>query len=237
MTGFAVLFAVMALLVAGLAVCWQGWAWVLVWPALNLAALAGAYARRRPALLGKRPSGEVARWARVFFLPFHLYIVAIWHLVRLFSREPAYVFLGKDLILSRRLVAGEIPPDVVNWVDLCAELEDPLPARARTNYIFVPALDAGFPDPAALDLAIARLQPGTTLVHCAQGHGRTALFTLALLARRGQIGSIDEGLAMIRQVRPAATLNRHQDRYARQMIETMIQGKMATTQKAVTCNE
>jgi len=232
MTGFAFLFAVMALLVTGLAWSWGGWAWVLVWPAANLAVLAGAYARCNPALLGKSPEGRVGLWAKVFFFPFHLYILSIWHLVRLLSQEPAFAVAAEDLILSRRLLAKEIPPGVVNWVDLCAEIADPPQARLQTNYVFVPAMDAGFPDPAALDRAIGRLQPGLTLVHCAQGHGRTALFALALLARRGQIASIDEGLALIRRVRPAAALNGHQQRFARQVIGPMIGRENA--EKAVT---
>jgi len=234
MTGFAVLFALMGMAVAGLALCWQDWAWLLIWPALNLLALAAAYGRWGPALLGKTASGQVALWARFFFLPFHLYILGIWHLARALGREPAFAFVTEDLILSRRLLAHEIPPGVVNWVDLCAEFADPPQARNRTNYIFLPAMDAGFPDPADLNRAIDRLRPGTTLVHCAQGHGRTALFALALLARRGQIQSIDQGMALIGKARPGAALNRHQDRWARQVIETMIRNRQWPASPALT---
>jgi hypothetical protein len=228
MIRLAVLFAVMSAAVAGMAAAHRDWAWVLVWPALNLAGLAAAYAGLGPRVLGKGPQGQINPWASLFFLPFRLYVLGIWHVVRRFGRERPFVFLGQDLILSRRLLAHEIPANVTNWVDLCAEARDPPAARHQTNYIFLPVLDAGFPDPADLNRAIDRLQSGVTLVHCAQGHGRTAIFVLAVLARRGCIRCVDQGLAMIAQVRPAAVLNRYQQRFVRQVIAPMVAANAGT---------
>jgi hypothetical protein len=84
------------------------------------------------------------------------------------------------------------------------------------GYIALPTLDGAAPDPAAVADALARLRPGVTYVHCAQGHGRTAAFALALLLRRGDVKTVEEGMERLRAVRPGVRLSRPQMKFARE---------------------
>ncbi|GIL49406.1 hypothetical protein Vafri_5746 [Volvox africanus] len=47
-------------------------------------------------------------------------------------------------------------------------------------------------------------------IHCAHGHGRSALVLVACLMEAGQVGSWEEGLALLKAVRPGVHLNRRQ---------------------------
>ncbi|MFX1566597.1 MAG: hypothetical protein ACFFCH_11475 [Promethearchaeota archaeon] len=83
---------------------------------------------------------------------------------------------------------------------------------------FLPILDGGIPKTQDLKDAISRVMIGRTYVHCAQGHGRTGLFTIALLFARGQIQSVEDGLELLKKVRPGVRLNSTQQQYIQEYI-------------------
>jgi protein-tyrosine phosphatase len=68
---------------------------------------------------------------------------------------------------------------------------------------------------------VAQLGPGRIFIHCAQGHGRTGLFALAVLLHSGAVGSLEEGLRFLTAARPGIRLNREQrrclDTFAREL--------------------
>jgi protein-tyrosine phosphatase len=47
-------------------------------------------------------------------------------------------------------------------------------------------------------------------IHCAQGHGRTGLAAIALLLHRGEVSDIEEGLSLLRSIRPGIGLSADQ---------------------------
>jgi protein-tyrosine phosphatase len=113
-------------------------------------------------------------------------------------------------VVGRRLLAHEVVGEFANYVDLTAEFSEPSAIRRNPGYMSVPILDGSAPDPAALDQAVSRLRPGRTFIHCAQGHGRTGLFALAMLLRSGRAGSADEGLRKLQAARPGVRLSKVQ---------------------------
>jgi protein-tyrosine phosphatase len=50
------------------------------------------------------------------------------------------------------------------------------------------------------------------LVHCAQGHGRTASFVALLLGRLGIASTVEDAVALIQACRPLARMSRSQRR-------------------------
>jgi protein-tyrosine phosphatase len=211
---FLMLGASVSCLAIRLGGCWHA----LHWFSLSCFLLAGGYAGLGPRIFGKRPDGSIPIWSRLLHLPFMLYSETVWHLVRILSRENPTDDVSKDLVLGRRLRASELPSGISNYVDLTAETEDPAAIRKSEAYLAFPILDAGVPDRHALKKTVSSLRPGRTFVHCAQGHGRTGLFALALLAHRGQITSYDEGLAKLTAVRPGLALNAKQEAFVRKYI-------------------
>lgn len=144
----------------------------------------------------------------------------VWHLYRLTSREDAFNSIGDDLVVGRRLLPGEVPDEFDHYVDLTSEFEEPRSIREKEGYLCMPIMDAGVPTRLELEHAMARMAKGRTYIHCAQGHGRTGLFALALLYQRGRVANAEDGLKLLRQTRPAISLNRQQQRFIAEYMMT-----------------
>jgi protein-tyrosine phosphatase len=214
---YTITFLLLGGLVSYFAITLGGWWQILHWFSVSCILLSGGYAGLGPLVFGKGHDGRIPVWSKIVHLPFMLYCSLVWHLVRIFSRENPTDEVSGDLILGRRLLTSEMLSGISNYVDLTAEMEDPRAIRERESYVAFPILDADVPAPLALKKVVAALRPGKTFVHCAQGHGRTGLFALALLAERGRI-SYDEGIAKLTAVRPGLALNAKQQAFMRKYI-------------------
>ena len=116
-------------------------------------------------------------------------------------------------------MADELPADVDHVIDLTTEMLDPQSIRAG-GYLARPILDGTAPPDevlAALAAEIAALD-GQRYIHCAEGHGRAALVTAAVLIAEGRAETADAALAQVRAARPGiglrATQRRALGRYA-----------------------
>jgi protein-tyrosine phosphatase len=204
-----------------------GWWHFVHWFSFSCFALAAGYAGLGPRIFGKRSDGRFPVWSRIIHFPFMLYTETVWQLRRIFSRENPFDQILDNLIIGRRPRAGEIPAGISNCVDLTAEMEDPREIRESSNYVSMPILDTGVPPADTLRLALTRLAPGTTFVHCAQGHGRAGLFALALLAERGRIQCFDEGMSIVKSVRPGVVFSKAQERFIRDFIANQVHQERA----------
>lgn len=190
----------------------RGWLLVAVWLGCDFLILGVAHGRGSHHVFGKRRDGSLPMWSWLLFFPLLIYTTAIWHLVRLFSREPAHSVVTEELVVGRRLLAFELDGEFENYVDLTAEFSEPSVVRQSPSYCSFPILDGAAPKPEELRAAVARLRPGRTFIHCAQGHGRTGLFALAVLLSSGFARSVEDGLRMLSAVRPGIRLSRDQHR-------------------------
>jgi protein-tyrosine phosphatase len=190
----------------------RGWFVLAIWLGVNFLALGIAHGTGAHRVFGKRPDGSLSPWGRLLFLPLLALTGTVWHLARLLTREPAYNAVTENVVVGRRLLSSELPREFDNYVDLTAEFAEPSAIRHRSGYVSFPILDGGAPRPGALRESIDRLRPGTTFIHCAQGHGRTGLFALAVLLTSGAARNIEDGLQMLQVARPAIRLNGDQRR-------------------------
>jgi protein-tyrosine phosphatase len=196
---------------------------LLFWFAFSLFALSAGYARFGPKVFGKKPNGTIPLWSKFIHFPFMLYANLVWHVTRVFSRENPYDRFSPELILGRRIGVSEMPSGITNYVDLTAEFEDPRAIRESAHYTTLPILDGSVPSSQSLSSTISHLLDGTTFVHCAQGHGRTGLFALAVLAERGVIRTFEEGYELITQVRPKIRMNKVQKKFIKEYIQNVVQ--------------
>ncbi len=203
--------------------CWAllqgGWFVLFLWPAGNLWALFLAYAGLGPKVFGKKPDGTIPLWIKICYLPFLLYANLVKNIANGLTGENPIDQITPELILGRRVPPSQMPEGVKYCVDLTAEFDEPREIRESTHYISLPILDSSVPSVESLRSTVAKLIDGTTFVHCAQGHGRTALFALAFLAERGLIHTFEEGYHLLRQVRPKIHLNKRQERFIRRYIK------------------
>jgi hypothetical protein len=202
----------------------MGWfGFPLFWLGANFLILAGAYLTRAHRVFGKTPTGTLPLWSWCAFFPYLIYASVVWNLARILSREQSTNQVTDNLVVGRRLLTKELVGDCANYVDLTTEFQEPCEIRRSSAYISFPILDAGAPKPESLRKAVASLKPGKTFVHCAQGHGRTGLFALAILITTRVGTSVEDGLKLLQDARPGIRLNKEQlrciEHYARLIAE------------------
>lgn len=203
---YGIYFLLLAALMLSITIQFGGWYWIMIYPALSFAIVSIGYMGIGPRVFGKRPDGKRILVATFFLLPYLLFTLATWHLVRLVSREPAVNQVDADLYLSRRLLRRELPETVTSVVDLTCEFTAP---TYECRYFCFPVLDSSCPSAEELkDLAKRILElPKPVLIHCAQGHGRTGLVASAVLFESGKANSPEAALALVQAVRPGVELN------------------------------
>lgn len=188
----------------------QGWLFPIAWLGLNFVMVGVAHLGRFHSVFGKRRDGTLPLWSWLLFLPLHLYTLTVWHIVRLFSREPVQDQLTPEIVLGRRMLGSELDEEFNNFVDLTAEFQEPRQIRKIPGYQCFPILDASAPNPRDLLAAVNSISPGRTFIHCAQGHGRTGLFALAVLLKNKHVRDCAEGLSILQRIRPGIALSRSQ---------------------------
>lgn len=200
-------FLILAVLMLMTAFQHGGWYYVLIYPTLSFVIVAIGYFGAGPKVFGKRSSGKRTLVATVSLLPYLLFTLATWHLVRLIASEPAVCRVDADLYVSRRLLSGEMPDSVNTVVDLTCEFIDP--PIACENFLCFPMLDASCPSAEELNELAKRIDalPKPVLIHCAQGHGRTGLVASAVLLASGKASTSADAIAMVKASRPGIELN------------------------------
>ena len=108
----------------------------------------------------------------------------------------------------------ELPPGVDLVVDLTAEFPEPRGVRTGRTYVSLPTLDATAPDESALRRVVEQVAawPGTAYVHCAAGHGRSAMLVAAVLLARGAVKDVPAAVKLIRGKRPGVRVKGEQRR-------------------------
>lgn len=205
---YIVAFGVFAAYFVVAGVVLGGWFWLLLWPAVSFALVSAAYLGLGPCVFGKGTDGRMARWATVPLLPFLLLTWTVWHLGRLLLKEPCCHEVAPGLWLGRRALVRELPPGVGLVVDLTAELPAPSGVRDGRVYVCLPTLDASAPAEDDLRDLVRRLAEwqGVVYLHCAQGHGRSALVAASVLIARGLAADPVSAENMLRRVRPGVRL-------------------------------
>lgn len=180
---------------------------LLIWIAACSFVVASGYTSFGARVLGKRSNGDLPVVHRAVLLPFFVVTWASWHLSAL-ARERPYDRVGSGLYLGRLPRPGDLPSDVAVLVDLTAEFEVDRRLRRELEYLCLPTLDGTAPDESGCLAIVERLRvhPGPVYVHCAYGHGRSALVAAALLLARGEARTIAEAVTQLQAARPRVAL-------------------------------
>ncbi|MBI5881669.1 MAG: dual specificity protein phosphatase family protein [Elusimicrobia bacterium] len=187
--------------------------WLLAWWGISFACVSVAYALSKPSFFGKRPDGSQAWWAWIPFGP-HLFFAWIaWQAGRLLSREDICNEIAPGIWLGRRPYASELPANISLIVDLTSEFRlAPSVAKGKA-YLCLPVFDGSVTDlesfTGLVEKAAAWKDRGI-YIHCALGHGRSAMVAAAVLIRRGLQASAVEAVNAIQQVRPGVGLHASQ---------------------------
>ncbi|MCC6647871.1 MAG: dual specificity protein phosphatase family protein [Polyangiaceae bacterium] len=175
----------------------------LGWMGLSTQAVAAAYAANEPRVFGKRRDGRVPLTTWLLFAPYlALAELTVWAMSRL-GREPDWDEIVPGLFLGRR--ASRLPDGVTAVVDLTAELGR-IPGDAE--YLPIPTLDGAAPRQASVLELVRYLDAHRVVaIHCAAGHGRSAMVMAALLVARGHAADAAHAEALMRDRRPGVRMS------------------------------
>jgi hypothetical protein len=182
---------------------------------LSFLLLSAAYAGLGPRLFLKRANGRLPLLAWLLFGPYLLLSAFSFWLYRVSNRQPAYGEAAPNLFFGRRLTPREVRrAQGLGWqsvLDLAPEFSEVDGLRTVRRYRSFPVLDATAPTGEQLSEAVAWIREsvaiGPAYVHCALGHGRTAMVVLAYLLASGEVATVQEGLARLRGQRPGVGLH------------------------------
>jgi protein-tyrosine phosphatase len=213
----------LSLVLLGIAQLWlasrSGWAAVLwAWSGLSFVAVGSGYAHFGAAIFGKRPDGTIPLARVIMLWPYFLFTWSLWHLQRLVSRENSFDEVAPGLWVGRRPLPGELPSAVSLVVDLTAEFALARGVTERCEYLCIPTLDGGVPNADRLAEAMERIGscPGGVFIHCASGHGRSAMVAVLMLLQQGRAMNVEDAVQIIRAARPAIGFRPIQDRTLRE---------------------
>lgn len=222
---YGTLFVALAAGSFALAMVQRGAFLLFLWPALAFGVVSLGYARLKPSIVGKRSDGTFHPVRRVALFPYFALSQSLWHLHSWFTREDAYNEVAPKLWVGRWPSARALPDDVHVVIDVTAELPAHKKLTGAKRYVCLPALDATVPDESAFRELVARLsnEPGGIFVHCAFGHGRSAMVAAALLIERGLAHDADSAERRMRQSRPGIGLSGLQRKYVERFAQMRAQ--------------
>ena len=118
---------------------------------------------------------------------------------------------GLVLRLSRQaelVYARDLPDGIELVVDLTAEFAMAKGIANGRDYICMPTLDTGAPGQEAFVSALRRISEcdGGVFIHCASGHGRSAMLAAAVLIDKGIARTAEEAERILQQARPGIRL-------------------------------
>lgn len=175
--------------------------WLLIYPLLNCIILFVAYLLNWPSLiLGKTATGQINSLLLLVNLPWLLLTWVIWVIEAIASSEAQI-----NRIDSTNIYVGRYPyltqTKQFDWViDLTAEF---LPCKTvAKQYICLSNLDG---IPLRNTNHPPHLSPNQKiLIHCAQGHGRSATYAALLMSQLLPNTSPQQALSLVLESRPGA---------------------------------
>lgn len=182
------------------------WSALLGWCSLSCLIMLVAYSANTPWLVcGKKANGRVNAALLFLNLPWLLFTWTTWGLITLFSKEDACNRIGDTNFYISRFPLWGVDLSAFDLViDLTCEFPR-MHGQAKT-YICRPNLDGIAL--ANCDILCSELKEEKYLVHCAQGHGRSAIFMSHLAA--ATVGSPRQAYELILKSRPGARASKAQ---------------------------
>jgi protein-tyrosine phosphatase len=204
------LYVIGAAVVAVAGVWTRPWGWLLMWPAVSMVVVAGAYVglygditRKRNGQLGFAASVVLAPW----LIAQHASLIYYRRQAGPWNAAAPGVWIGRRLNECEAMIA--VSQGVTAVIDLTAEFSQ-TPAFRSLPYLTLPILDLTAPTPtqvdAALDFINAYRRDGVVYVHCKIGYSRSAAIVGSWLIDSGLAATPEEAISRIRAARPSVVV-------------------------------
>lgn len=180
-----------------------------------------AYLLGNPRIFLKQPRGNLSWLSYLIFWTYFLLNTFTLALFCSFSKENSINEIIPNLYLGRRLWPFEVQYlstfGINSTLDLTAEFNEISFIRNHHDYWCIPILDTLAPTVKQLELAVAWLKTRldrqeNVLVHCALGHGRSAIIIAAFILQSGIMKNSNDALNFIQSKRTGLHLSSFQQR-------------------------
>ncbi len=203
---------------------------VAAWFAVAYGWIGLGYLKLGAMVFGKNSRGNRAFWAWCVLLPFLLPWRPIRKTVAWLGGEDCFNRVAPGIYVGRMCSLRELPADTALVVDLTAEFLEARGIRKRFAYRCLPTLDRGVPSAPSLACLVQELSSfdGPLYIHCAAGHGRSAMVAAAVLVARGMTRNIEEAIAHMKRSRPRIRLTELQKHTAEQALSGLPRAQFAS---------
>lgn len=199
---------------------------IFFWLTTNALFFALVYGLNKPNWFLKSSKGKVNIFILILNLPWLIFTFIVWHIQRILSSENKLNHIaGTNIYIGRRLLGDELPKEINVVIDLTCEFNEPF--FKNVVYINIPLLDAIAPSKeifTTIEDLKNKVNGKSVFIHCAQGHGRTALFTSILLVKLGISPNYFDAHKLILSSRPKATMSNSQERFLKSVNKNTSQG-------------
>jgi hypothetical protein len=200
-------YAAGALFLTGCAAWLRPWGLLLLWPALSLTIVAGAYFGLY-ATVTRKEAGRLSVSARLLLAPWLIGQHTSWLYYRRQCRPwdeiVPNVWIGRRL--TDREATGASAQGITAVLDLAAEFSE-ADSFLTLEYLNLPVLDLTAPAPeqlrAAANFISAHRTHGVVYIHCKIGYSRSAAVAGAWLLDAGIASTAEEAVAQMLAVRPS----------------------------------
>lgn len=146
--------------------------------------------------------------------PYLLGLWWFWAVKHLILQEKPFDLVADGIYVGRFCMRypSEFPVDCTHVVDLTAEFPVRGEVRRGRTLRCLPCLDREMPEEEALGLLALEVAEwgGVTYIHCANGHGRSAVLAAMVLVLRGHCGTVAEGMRLMKTRRSVISGQPHQ---------------------------
>ncbi len=187
-----------------------------------------AYGFIGPRAFLKKPDGRLSPLSYALYWPYHLLNGLTLLGFRRSGREKPFDQIAENVYLGCRL--GERDKQAIaalgiaSVLDLTCEFGE-TPALRALRYCCIPVLDTRAPSLAQLvsgaEWIHEKVAHGPVYVHCALGHGRSALFVAAHLLLSGKAQTAQEAISEIKAHRPGVGLHKEQVAVLDEMVKRL----------------
>nr|WP_244974674.1 dual specificity protein phosphatase family protein [Providencia huaxiensis] len=188
-----------------LAFIFQGFAWVLLWPAITLFFITLGYLGAGASVFQKTPEGNISPSAAILLLPYRLIAWGTYHYFAKHCAQPSIV--NQHIVLGGRplyaLQAQAVLDMTCEWprnfyskgLKYCSQPQiDLLPLSAEDIEKSVHTMDE-------------LIKQGPVYIHCKLGYSRSATVAVAWLVHHGDAKNIEDAVTLVEQARPQVILN------------------------------
>lgn len=211
---------VAALWLVGVGFCAAKYWWLSVifaWCALSNIAIAICYLWKPEfgvLMLAKDVQTGGLSWQGWWLAPYLVGLWFFWAVKHLILGEHPFDLVAEGIYVGRFCMRypSEFPVECTHIVDLTAEF----PVRKRVlmgrTFRCLPSMDREMPEEQPLGLLAREVADwgGITYIHCANGHGRSAVLAAMVLVLRGHCTTVAEGVELMKLRRSVISCQPHQ---------------------------